>query len=313
MTNKTILITGANGFTGQHACQHFLQKNYHVIGIVRDEATLYKLKQQSDTNHPNLDLIACDITDEVALMNEVASRNIDYVLHPAGKNAVTASFEKPSLYMKTNVLATVYLLEALRKVKNLQKIIVIGSALEYNPFNEPPSHPYGLSKTFQTIVAKTWENLFGLPIIIVKPTNLIGPGPSTGICSLLAEKIVQCENNIETTPITIDDLNKRRDFLDIRDAIAAYEIILQQGSIGEIYPIGTGNEQSLYDVVKTYKQLTSVNIPVKIEKEYKEDKQNKRINGTNFHNLKQLGWEPNYCFKQSLVSILQYYRAKQSG
>ena len=125
--------------------------------------------------------------DGFSVYDAIKAVKPDYILHTAGKNDVKESWEKPAEYVTVNVLATVHLLEAVRKVKNNGKILVIGSALEFDP-SGLPNHPYGLTKTFQSLVAKSWDTLFHLPIMIAKPTNLIGPGPSNGFCSLIAEK-----------------------------------------------------------------------------------------------------------------------------
>jgi len=301
MGSRKILITGAGGFTGWHACQYFRNNGYHVVGLVR--------KKRYNKDFPNYEEWECDLTDEFSVYKIIKAIKPDYVLHTAGKNDVKESWEKPAEYVTVNVLATVHLLEAFRQVKYGGKILVIGSALEFDPIGLP-NHPYGLTKTFQSLVAKSWETLFHLPIMIAKPTNLIGPGPSNGFCSRIAEKIALAEKNCLTEPVLIDDPTQERDFLDVRDAIRAYELILLKGRIGEVYPIGTGCYRTLMTVLNSYQSLTTISIPVHMKTNkhnFSTDKGTRKVDLTNIH---ALGWHPDYPFLSSLSDILTYYRNK---
>lgn len=302
MNENTILITGANGFTGRHACSYFLEKGYKVVGLVRTNGVV--------RNKEKYKQIECDLTDEKAIEQVVSTVQPDYVLHAAGKNDVKESWENPREYVKINVLATVYLLEAVRKLKKKVRILVIGSALEYNP-KDPPNHPYGLTKTFQSLVAKSWESLFQLPVIIAKPTNLIGPGPSKGFCALLARKISEIEKGKKVEPIKVVDPNQRRDFLNIRDAISAYEKLLLRGEIGEVYPIGTGQYRALSEVINTLQELTKLPVPVQYSGQFTQKSDNLVTEELDLSKINELNWHPEHSFRQSLEEIVTYYRSKE--
>lgn len=302
MNEKTILITGANGFTGRHACCFFSEKGYKVVGLVRNYSD-----KESSINYQEFE---CDLSDERAIEEVVTVVQPDYVLHAAGKNDVKESWENPREYVKVNVLATVYLLEAIRKLNKKVRVLVIGSALEYNPQNSP-NHPYGLTKTFQSLIAKSWKNLFQLPVIIAKPTNLIGPGPSKGFCALLAQKISGLEKGNKVELIKVDDPNQRRDFLNIRDAISAYEKLLLHGEIGEVYPIGTGDYRTLTEVINTYQELTDLPVPVQYGKRFTQKSGRPVTNEMDLSKMNELNWHPKHNFRESLEEILTYYRNKE--
>lgn len=86
---------------------------------------------------------------------------------------------------------TAYLLEAVRKENPSCKILVAGSALQYDPANiSTLTHPYSLSKTYQIQIARGWAALYEMDIVIAKPSNLIGPGFSNGVCSILVKIII---------------------------------------------------------------------------------------------------------------------------
>ena len=133
-------------------------------------------------------MTTCDLTD-LALVEETVKEIVpDQVLHLAGQNSVAKSWENPGNYLHANVLGTVNLLEGIRAYSPAARVLVAGSMLQ-EPITEPASHPYSLSKTMQMLVARTWEQLFKMKILLVKPCNLIGPGPSNGVCTIFAKKI----------------------------------------------------------------------------------------------------------------------------
>ena len=118
----------------------------------------------------------------------------DRVLHLAGLNAAGRSWQEPAAYLEANQMAAVYLLEAARKLAlPAFRFVAAGSMLrvDWPADGGPPAppHPYSLSKTLQTAVIRSWHTLFGMDAIVAEPANLIGPGPSAGLCALIANHL----------------------------------------------------------------------------------------------------------------------------
>jgi GDP-4-dehydro-6-deoxy-D-mannose reductase len=296
--SKKILITGASGFTGYHACQHFLKAGYEVTAIVR--------------NHP-LDLPIhiekCDLSNYDSVLKLIKKVQPEFVLHLAGQNHVGNSWKDPVGTINDNFISTLHLVEALRTEVPLCNAVIVGSALEFtpsNPYSLP--HPYSFSKTIQILVAKAWAVLFNLNIKIAKPTNLIGPGVSNGVCSVFSKKIVEMENDETDRTLEVNNLKTRRDFIDVRDAVKAYELILTTGESNEVYEVNTGKLYTLEDIVLILKNLT----PIQFEcKELGFDITNKEseIMSSN-EKLKKLGWKPTIQLEESLQDILNFHRNK---
>ncbi|MBN8207263.1 NAD-dependent epimerase/dehydratase family protein [Bacillus sp. NTK071] len=292
----TILITGASGFTGQHACQHFVQKGFHVIAVVR-------------THHFNLTRVKvckCNVIDKCEVTALISKEQPDFVLHLAGLNSVAASWADPDQSIEANVLSTLYLLEAIRKESPNTRIVVAGSALQHDFIQDGhPPHPYSLSKSMQMIIAESWASLYQLNVIMAKPSNLIGPGNSNGVCSVIARKIVQMEENQQMAgKLYLNDLSIQRDFLDVRDVITAYDLLLHSGEIGKVYEIGSGNSHSLEEIVTHMKNLTKINITV----EAKENRNNENKVKMTIKDIKALGWTSTRSLHSSLSDTLNYYR-----
>ncbi|UTE75475.1 NAD(P)-dependent oxidoreductase [Rossellomorea sp. KS-H15a] len=286
---KKIFITGSTGFTGQHACRYFLEKGYDVFAGVRKK------------RHPlkNVKSIDYTLTNLEELEETMEAINPDFILHLAAQNHTGLSWEEPLSTFHTNLFGTFYLLESIRNRAPHAVTLVIGSMIEYNPcMSELHSHPYGLSKHLQSVLSMGWSKLFQLDIRIVRPSNLIGPGPSNGLCSLLARACLNPDKSFH-----IDNILDRRDFLDVRDAVKAYEVVLLAGVPGETYDVATGNEQTFLKAVSILKSITGSDLHFSTDEFYHPPR-----DSIDNSKIRSLGWEPSISFEKSLEDIVEYYR-----
>ena len=292
------MITGANGYTGKHACYYFKQKGYHVVAVTRNIIGLI----ENQITHEY-----CELTDKNSVYNLIHKPKPEYLLHLAGQNHVPQSWKDPISSFESNVMSTAYLIDAIRIANPTCKIIIVGSALQFNP-NELSSllHPYSLSKTIQTLIAQSWERLYGMNLIIAKPSNLIGPGDSNGVCSILAKKVVDMEFNNAEKILELNNQYVKRDFLDVRDAIVAYDTLFKNGLSGKTYDISTGKSKYLKEITDTLYRFSTIEFTVK-------SIENKRENTEEIvpSLLQNMGWQPTISFEQSLQEILTYFREQK--
>lgn len=291
-----VMITGASGFSGLHACDYLRNTGYDVIAVTR----------KTPITSSNVHVEYCDLTDYSLVEKLIQKTKPQYILHLAGQNHVGRSWANPLESLNTNVMSTVHLLEALRKECPSSRIVVIGSALQFELNNKISlPHPYSLSKTLQVLIAQAWHLLYDMNIVIAKPSNLIGPGHSNGVCSIFAKKIVDMENNISAERIlAVNNLKVRRDFVDVRDAVKGYELLLKYGIPGELYEISSGITRSLEEVIQTLKAHTNVDFQVRTENNH--DVNDKII--TLPDRIKYLGWGTKIDFSTSIADILEFYR-----
>ncbi|XJZ28216.1 NAD-dependent epimerase/dehydratase family protein [Bacillota bacterium Lsc_1132] len=299
---KTMLITGANGFTGQHACHYFSQKNFHVIGTGRSEVK----------NIIEGSFLRCDLGNYQEIEDTVEKVQPELILHLAGKNSVADSWANPAENIHTNVMGTVHLLESIRIKAPNARTVVVGSTLSMPSLSSDPLHPYAVSKAMQILISRTWHQLFGLNIIVANPCNLIGPGASAGVCSLFAEKIAAMEIKQIPSVLQVDDLNQSRDFLDVRDAVRAYALLFEKGEPGEQYDLGTGNMRSLKTVVDIFQELANIPFIVQLKGNSSPSRADV-LQRPKLDAIKNLGWTPAISFRQSAADILNYYRFGQKN
>ena len=115
------------------------------------------------------------------------------------------------------------------------------------------------------------------------------------------------EDNKTENVLEVNNLKAQRDFVDVRDAVRAYEIILTKGESGEIYEIASGKSCSLYDIITNYKLLTYVNFEIKSSDDQKEEKV-----AIQLAKVMNLGWSANIPLTSSLEHILNYYRQNKN-
>ncbi|MFE0505991.1 NAD-dependent epimerase/dehydratase family protein [Peribacillus butanolivorans] len=290
-----ILITGANGFTGRHAYRYFSKLGLNVIPMFQTHTSAIHA-----TNG-----VVCNLTNKTEVRNLIKRTRPEYVLHLAGHNSVLESWKNPLDSIEINIIGTSYLLEALRQIVPSCKTLILGSALQHDLTKKTiPPNPYSLSKTMQALIADAWGELMDLNIIIAKPSNLIGPGNSTGICSLIGKKLIDIEKQQCEPIIEINNLQDTRDFLDVRDAVAAYHILLRDGETGKHYNIGSGIKRSLLEVLKVYKEITRIDFQIQETKKIKSNDQSI----LELHDMRKHGWDPKIPFTDSLKDILDYMR-----
>ncbi|MGQ3478378.1 NAD-dependent epimerase/dehydratase family protein [Paenibacillus sp. TY11] len=318
-----IVITGAAGYTGMHACRHFAKLGWEVAALTRTAASVSELTllARDDENlSPDVDTrgcitpYVCDLLDKKRLGEVIRQIAPDYVLHLGGKNSVPESWQSPLLYMESNVLSTLYLLDVLRPFPKA-RIVVAGSRLKtalQAPYH--PTHPYSLSKSLQEAVALSWGALFEQSVMMAEPCNLIGPGPSTGFCALLAGYIVRTEcmkgqSATEAAPFRVSSRHAQRDFLDVRDAVRAYGVLLEQGVPGRVYSVCTGRIVELGNIVERMVALAKISIPI----QWGDVAEPASTEAYRAKELEDMGWKPTIQLGQSLEDMIQYRRAGKEG
>ena len=310
MSGRRLLVTGAGGFCGEHACRSFAALGWRVTAAVR------RLPEAGAPEWAWLgaadDVLACDLAsrgETEALARRAAP---DCVLHLAGANAVGASWSDPASVLQSNVMGTVHLLEGVRRLGTPCRVLVAGSMLRFplavaggaGETGPKPQHPYSLSKTMQVLVAQSWASLFGMEIIVAEPSNLIGPGRSGGLCGLLARYAAGAERAAAAgeeapAPFRFSSRGERRDLLDVRDAIAAYDVLLRAGESGRVYAVASGVMRTLEEIAEAFGEL-ALHPP---RWEY-GDSAAASPAPSDPSAVAALGWAPRYSLRQSLQDAL---------
>ncbi|PAD35299.1 NAD-dependent epimerase/dehydratase family protein [Terribacillus saccharophilus] len=292
--SKRILITGASGFTGRHAVQYFLDKGYIVDAVIRNT----KLNMNQEALH----IHSLDLSDKTAVHKLMEDAKPDYVLHLAGENSVPASWKTPFKSWQANVDSTLHLVESVRALGLSARVVIAGSVLQDELSSAAsPTHPYSLTKTMQTTVGLAWHNLFQVDVMIAKPSNIIGPGVSNGVCTLFAKQLRQLQVSGKSQ-FQVGNAAVTRDFIDVRDLVNAYETLFIEGTAGEAYEITSGRWVSLGEILSQFRRVSSFDFSIQSETEEAMEMKLPMKS----EKIRALGWEPTRSLETSLADVWDY-------
>lgn len=294
---KRIWVTGAAGFTGRHLIRFLreLPEPLHLVGFdLRPEAP-----EGLDSYHK------LDLGDGAALLETARAETPDRVIHLAGLLPPSAEAD----LWRVNVAGTLNLLQALASVKNPGlRFVTVGSAAEYTNFttgriredhSAGGNSPYGRTKWAQSTLALAFGEERGIKVMVARTFNLIGPGtPLSLVPGALCAQFTNGE-----TEVKVGNLKPERDFIDIRDAVAAYWAICEKGTSGNIYNVCTGKTASIKELVELFRKCSPT--PKRIQQEAARSRKNdfNRVCGDN-RKLLALGCRARISLKQSVCDML---------
>jgi dTDP-glucose 4,6-dehydratase len=253
-------ITGINGFVGAAAARRLLEAGEEVSGLARKESDNSRIADIAS----KLDIKFGSITDKEAVRKAVLEAKPDTILHFATYGGYPTKQKDKELSLTTNILGTLYLLEAAKEA-GVKMVVNVGSSSEYGAKSVPmkedmllePNIYYGVAKAAQTLLCQQFTRAEGLPIVTGRLLSVYGGGEEEG---RLVRMLVT--NALEGKPFTLGAPETARDYIYIDDVIDGLVAIGKSGKPGEIYNIGSGVQTTLKEIVDTILKVTgSVSVP----------------------------------------------------
>ena len=241
MTNK-ILVTGANGFSAKELINELKKINCNDLFFSDIQ------KKSSLSNY-----FQCDLSSFKETFNLITKIRPNQIYHLAGSctNIYKNDYD-------SNVLTSKNILDSILKIDTKIRILLIGSAAEYGKTQSghisertllSPISIYGLTKSFQTQLMKYYYNNYKLNLVMARPFNLYGKAaPVHLLIGNLFYQISQYKLG-KINKIILGNLMAERDYIDIKDAVKDYVLIMEKGVTNQIYNIGTGNAIKVRDLV----------------------------------------------------------------
>ncbi len=155
---------------------------------------------------------------------------------------------------KSNVLTSKNIMDCLVKHKQPSRLLLFGSAAEYGLVNDEPVNEqtllspvtvYGITKTFQTSLMKFYAQAHEIDVLLARPFNLLGKGFSEKIFIGRIHKQIEKYLNGEIEFLELGNLDSKRDYIQLEDAVSAYLLIMNKGKMGEVYNVGSGYSISM--------------------------------------------------------------------
>jgi GDP-4-dehydro-6-deoxy-D-mannose reductase len=307
---KTILVTGANGFVGQHLVRELAENGMTVVGVGGPIGT--SKKSQYVSSYLELDLM--DMDD----VSHLDFKGIDGVIHLAGLAAVGPSFDDPMLYMTTNVGIEVNLFEAALSQHVNPRFLIISSGNLYDPKapqplteNSPvdPSSPYAVSKIGQEQMTHYYAGR-GFESIIARPFNHIGPGQGPGfIVPDLAQQIVAVAQG-KASEVRVGNLDAKRDYTDVRDIVRAYRLLLVSGRPGEVYNVCSGTAHSGHDILSGLIKAANVDPQIVQDEAKLRPSDTPLLYGDRQKLTADTGWQPDISIETTLSDVITDWQSR---
>jgi GDP-4-dehydro-6-deoxy-D-mannose reductase len=310
--DRPILVTGAAGFAGSHLLDRLEPGDRPVVAWRRPGERPPAPPTGTRASWHELDLL-----DAAAVRRAVEDARPAVVYHLAGIAHVGGSWDRARLTLEVNVLGTYHLLSALARLDARPRVLVTGSALVYKDHDRAiaesdaigPGSPYGLSKLAQEMTGAHAADELGLPVLLTRPFNHIGPrqDPSFFTASV-ARQIAQIERGLIEPVLTVGNLEGRRDLTDVRDTVRAYQAIAERGAAGQVYNVCAGQAYRIGDILDWLLAKASVPIEVRPDPARFRPHDSPLVLGDRSRLTNELGWVPSIPMDQTLSDLLAFWR-----
>lgn len=304
--NKTVLVTGADGFAGSHLCERLIELKANVRALVKP-GVIKNIGHLSN----KVTIVRGDVLDYQSLLN--ALKHVDVVFHLA---AITLIPETRAVVTKTfevNTLGTLNVMLASKEME-VKKVVYVSTCHVYGPQeNLPitekhipkPIDIYSASKLCAEYICTSFAEMYKMDISISRAFNHYGPRQReeflipTIIMSLLRERMLNLGNPQPT-----------RDFSYVSDIVEGYILLAERGRAGEVYQFCSGIERSVREIVEKIIEVGRFE-PIEIRWNPQARKVDiPRSYGTYEKAKRELGWKPKVSFEEGISKTINWYRSK---
>ena len=311
------LITGISGFVGSHLAEYLLEHtDWQVAGTVYGRLdNIVHLKER-------LELYPAELSRLPVVTFVLEETRPDYIFHLAAQPIPSLSRRDPWPTLETNIRLQLNILQAVVQLGLDCRILVVGSSEEYGlvrpdelPIAEDtplrPLNPYAVSKIAQEMLGLQYHLAHGLPVVMARPFNHIGPRQRLGfVAPDFAHQVAEAEAGLREPVVEVGNLDVSRDFSDVRDIVRGYYLAITQGEPGEVYNLGSERAHSVRELLELLMAASRVKLEVR------QDPLRLRpaevpIMVSDCRKFRQrTGWQATIPFEQSVRDVLDYWRQR---
>lgn len=314
---KNVLVTGAGGFIGSHLTEELTRAGANVRAMVHYNSAGRRgwLEQSPVLNH--FEVIAGDITDAGSVSAAMQGR--ETVFHLAALIAIPYSYVAPSSYVQTNIVGTLNVLEAARRlgterIAHTSTSEVYGTALQVPITESHPlqgQSPYSASKIGADKLAESYFRSFGTPVVTVRPFNTYGPRQSSR--AVLPTIITQC---LKGETVRLGSLTPTRDLNFVTDTVHGFmECAACDAAVGRTINLGSGREISIGDLAHTVAGLIGRNVSIECDEQRLRPglSEVERLLAENRLARELTAWRPRVSLEEGLKLTIEWFRENLAG
>lgn len=311
-----VLVTGAGGFIGHRLVRRLAEAGAKVRAFVHYNSLGSRglLERLDAKTLRNVEIFPGDITDPGRVADAV--EGCRFVFHLAALISIPYSYRSRRTFLQVNAGGTQNILEAALR-HGPERVVTTSTSEVYGtarrvPMDEThplqPQSPYAASKAAADLLALSYHRTFGLPVCVLRPFNVFGPGQSLRavIPTILAQAL-------RTDRLRLGAVDPVRDFTYVEDTVEAFlSAGACRGAGGRVLNVGTGKGFSVREIVSRAAVLAGH--PLKVETE----KSRLRPVGSEVLRLvcdasemrKLTGWKPEVSFDDGLARTAEYVRSQ---
>jgi GDP-4-dehydro-6-deoxy-D-mannose reductase len=320
---KKILITGISGFVGGHFVHYLLSQKgeFEIHGVSRSIPSwdFVPSKQEFLRSHYFHKADLMDIPKISSLIKEIQP---EYILHLAAQSSVAESWKTPVSSFLNNTNIFLNIIDTVRLNDNAARVLSVGSSEQYGIVSEKdlplretapqqPANPYAVARVAQEQLARIYAEGYGLDICCTRSFNHCGPGQDERfVISSIVKQFVLIERGLQKPVIHLGNGAIVRDFVDVRDVVRAYYLLLKCGRRGETYNICSGYGRSIMDIVIKLSRALDIQVDISQEQSQIRPIDNPRIVGNNEKIASELHWSPAIHFEETLQSMTDCWKQR---
>lgn len=315
--NKTVAVTGADGFIGSHLVEALLSRGFRVRALAQyNSFNNWGWLEDVVRNRPEgdaaLEIVTGDVRDANFCREFV--KGCGTVFHLAALIAIPFSYVAPDSYVDTNVKGTLNMCQAARDA-GIDRLVVTSTSevygtAQYVPIPEThprqPQSPYSATKIGADAIALSFYNAFELPVVIARPFNTYGPRQSAR--AIIPTIISQIASGMTT--IKVGDLSPTRDFNFVEDTCRGFIALADAPDVeGREINIATGTEISMADTLATIAHVMGreVNFEVDPARLRPSKSEVRRLCGDNTVITTLTEWRPQVSLEEGLARTARWF------
>ena len=313
-TAVRVLITGATGFAGRHLSAHCAALGHEVHALTRPGREGHLLRGVI-AHH-------ADLRDPASVAGVLERSRAEGVVHLAGASSVGRSFAEPVQTWEINLGGTIGVLEALRNAApSIPALIVTSGEIHgrvpvedlpvtaATPLN--PVSPYGASKAAADLAAAQYRAAYGVNAIRVRAFNHVGPGQDPRfVLPNVARQIARAERDgLASVEVAVGNLDTRRDFIDVRDMVRAYGLLLERGDPDAVYLACGGESLPVRRLIEGLAPHARIPVTFRSDAGLRRDGEQPDLYGSPARLRADTGWTPEIPIDRTLADTLDWWRA----
>ncbi len=307
LEGKRALVTGAAGFIGANLTRELIHHGADVHALVRSSTRRWRIAEIA----PQITIHKADLVEREALNRILAEIRPELLFHLAVSGGHPQLPEEREAFIKSSVLGTIYLLEALESL-DVINFVHVGSSLEYGPSERPlnesdrlaPLSFRGASKAAATLICRQYARDHKRPVIILRPFSVYGPWEAPTRLIPSAMRVA-----LSGQPLLLTSPGYRHDFVYVKDVVEAC-LRAASGTFepGEVINVGSGEQRSNEEVVELVQSVTGQRIAMRIGEYPARPFDTSHWVADIGKAEKLLGWRPRHTLREGLEKTVSWFR-----